>query len=668
MNIKLPVVLLIFTFLFDAGVCQNVRKLVKYGDEQFATGNYFTALDFYERALETNKIPAIAYKCAEAARLSYDFEKAEKWYSYVVKKDEAKYPLSRFWLGDTYKSMGEYQKAVYQFNYFLKNVKKNNIKVDDYYMQKVKHELIACEKAFYYKLEPVGVIINHLDTNINSVYSEFGITKIYDSLLIFGSYRKDELDTSRFIAKLYKSKIDSTKTGQAELLDTLINKPGFHITNPCFSDKHNALYFCMIPLDGSSGSRIYRSIYSHGKFNEPELLPDKINMDGTNSLHPNIAIVGDKEYLVFASDRSDGIGGFDLWFSGINSDGSFNDVFNVGCNLNKYDKSEWYYLKKESSINSIDDEVTPFYNSVDSTLYFSSKWHYSLGGFDIFKVKGDFKEWGEVENLGYPINTNSNELYFMIDPKAGQAFYSSNRTGSFSLKNDNCCNDIYSFDIPKYIDKEEIEKRKLQVFEEEIKLLVPLTLYFHNDIPNPNSLDTTTELTYEQTYQEYINMIDEYKHEYSKGFKKNEKDDAEERIVDFFENEVKKGYEELEKFCMLMEKLLEKGETVEITIKGYASPLHKSDYNVNLSKRRIQSLVNYLMSYKDGVFAKYTNEDTTGGKQLIIRREAYGEETANTTVSDDVKDLVHSVYSPEAAYERKIKIIAISMKRKEKQE
>ena len=93
---------------------------------------------------------------------------------------------------------------------------------------------------------------------------------------------------------------------------------------------------------------------------------------------------------------------------------------------------------------------------------------------------------------------------------------------------------------------------------------------------------------------------------------------------------------------------------VEITIKGFASPLNDSFYNDNLSKRRIMSLDNYLKQYDNGNLNKYIKNG-----QLIIKHEAYGESEASTNISDNLNDLRNSVYSPAAALERKIKIIAV---------
>ncbi len=661
-----PLKYILFFCLFLSAIysnSQNINSVIKAGKNAFDNGNYYGAAKSFKLALKNDKSQHIAYLCAESCRLNHDYPCAIKWYRYVIASDMKKYPLAVFWLADVYKSSGDYQKAQYNYNKFLRHIEKNGLFVEEYYKIKAEYEVIACEKAFYNKLNPVGFDILHLDSAVNSVYSDFGVTDINDSILLYGSLRP--ADSVNFYARLYLSNKTKGQYSKNKLFEDITISDTLHITNPFFSNKQQALYFCLSPSNTNKiESKIYMSKLIDGKWQKPEQLSEKINKQGFITTQPSVARIGNKEYLMFVSNRSGGIGKLDIWYCEILQEQEFGEVLNLGSNLNKYDKSERFYIKQTSVINSIDNDITPFYNYHDSTLYFSSQWHQSLGGYDIFKVKGDFENWGKVENMGYPVNTNDNELYFYINSKGKNAYFVSNRTGSFTYNNDRCCNDIYTFEIPEYINEEEETARKINILEKEIKLLVPLTLYFHNDEPNPKTRDTLTSLSYEQTYFDYINMVDEYKTEYSRKAKKSQKDSYKETIQSFFNDEVKKGYNDLVKFSLLMEELLKNGDNIEITIKGFASPLHASDYNVNLSKRRISSLINYFYEYDNGVFVPYLEGNSTKGNKLIIKKEAYGEDTAAKNISDDLSDLSSSVYSPKAAYERKIKVIAISFRKK----
>ena len=103
----------------------------------------------------------------------------------------------------------------------------------------------------------------------------------------------------------------------------------------------------------------------------------------------------------------------------------------------------------------------------------------------------------------------------------------------------------------------------------------------------------------------------------------------------------------------IIKELLE-GKKVIIHVKGYASPLHEKEYNINLSKRRINSFVNFLSQYKSKVLLNYISSG-----MLEVKTTSFGESQASEKVSSDKKDKKKSVYSIEAILERKIEIIKV---------
>jgi hypothetical protein len=161
------------------------------------------------------------------------------------------------------------------------------------------------------------------------------------------------------------------------------------------------------------------------------------------------------------------------------------------------------------------------------------------------------------------------------------------------------------------------------------------------------------------TYRAYTRLYNEYKREYSAGLKKEEKEDAILDIEDLFSEHIDKGANDLSMFTPLLVKELEAGKTVTLTIKGFASPLSKSDYNVNLTLRRVSSLINYLSEYENGKILPYINGTAQNRAKLEFIKVPFGEYQSVKTISDDIKDQRNSVYSPGAALERKIEIIAI---------
>jgi uncharacterized protein YegP (UPF0339 family) len=186
----------------------------------------------------------------------------------------------------------------------------------------------------------------------------------------------------------------------------------------------------------------------------------------------------------------------------------------------------------------------------------------------------------------------------------------------------------------------------------------PISLYFNNDQPDPRSEKSKTILTYGQTYQTYYAAQPQFIKEYGKGLPTAETSKVKTQIVDFFDGKVKKGYEDL---LVLSDRLLAKlkdSNKVEITVTGFASPLAASDYNEKLTSRRVSSIENHFLTYKNGQFKSYMDKGL-----LIITQKASGENTANQSISDDRKDVRNSWYSPSASVERRVEITDVTVQK-----
>ena len=129
---------------------------------------------------------------------------------------------------------------------------------------------------------------------------------------------------------------------------------------------------------------------------------------------------------------------------------------------------------------------------------------------------------------------------------------------------------------------------------------------------------------------------------------------AENNLIHFFDNKVQKGYDHLFLFSNILLKRLNDGDQVEIFLKGFTSPRAKTDYNLYLSKRRISCVRNHFKTYADGIFQTYLKSG-----QLIISEKPFGETTASQGISDDLDDQRNSIYSVEASVERRVEIVEI---------
>lgn len=183
----------------------------------------------------------------------------------------------------------------------------------------------------------------------------------------------------------------------------------------------------------------------------------------------------------------------------------------------------------------------------------------------------------------------------------------------------------------------------------------PIVLYFDNDRPHEDSRDTIATVNYGQTYEAYIGHKNDFIREYAKTAKNAaQRQQYREDMESFFTNEVKLGYDKLQSFTTTISNYLKTGKSLEIVIKGFASPRAENDYNVFLTKRRISSVKNQLAAYSPEL-KNYIEKGI-----LIIQEKAEGEDTANTNIPDEKVDEKKSIYNIDASRERRVEILEVN--------
>jgi hypothetical protein len=185
---------------------------------------------------------------------------------------------------------------------------------------------------------------------------------------------------------------------------------------------------------------------------------------------------------------------------------------------------------------------------------------------------------------------------------------------------------------------------------------LPIPLYFDNDEPDKRTLARTTPREYRATYVDYIRRKEEFIEKYTEGMPALEKEIAAAEIDTFFERDVRGGWNRLMEFSEVLYEMLTKGDSIVITLKGYASPRAGSAYNKNLTDRRVSSVYNHFDIFDGGIYKKYVDS-----KQLVINREANGEAKAPPGISDNIKDERKSIYDVRASRERRLEIIGVNV-------
>lgn len=618
------VILVISLFFACALPAQKPAYYIKSGDAAAVKGSWNEAFAYYNEAhlLDTSDFE-ISCKLADAARWVKQYDLALKLYSKNYDKDNGKLnPDGLFWLAVMQKNHARYEDAQRNFKKYIKKHKKTGTAS---LVKRAEQEIKSALWALNYKSKGEVDELQKLNEKINSNESEIAPFLDTDQFYFASSRRMD----GRSEWNIFR--MDSINAAQINVLQI----DGLQSTDAGANliVKGNEVFFSM-KRDGATS--IFTGTLSDNQIVNPKPV-DGVNDGGSVNTMPNSGSTDGVERLYFVSDRKGGEGGLDIWYS-IRQNGQWQTPVNAG-----------------KTINTPGDEVSPFV--VGDQLFFSSDWHEGFGGLDIFSSKIFAGSFDKPNNLGKPYNSELNDLYYSESADGKQIFFSSNRRAEDQSDSATCCNDIFLVNR-KRIDDVVINDKVYESLEA-LQGALPVVLYFHNDEPNPRSLDTTTVISYHESYESYLKLIPAYLKENSTGLSGEKREEAESITNDFFDLQVKKGYDDLKIFSDLLLEELHKGNSIKISVRGFASPRAKSDYNLNLTKRRTASLVNFLMQYNDGVFKSYFEAKAGNGARLIVEQLPFGEYKSAVGVSDDLNDQKKSIYSRAASLERKIEIESV---------
>ncbi len=416
----------------------SLKQLDRYAKRSVKNGDIYTAIMLYEQYREGRKTNhKVNYSLAELHREARNYLEAEELYQEVMKDAPKKYPLAQFYYAQMLKSNGKYDEAIEQFNKFRRAYKGQ--KDTKTYSRLARNEMAGCDSAKLILQHPLNITISTLNKTINSPHVEFSPIPIDDNSFIYASLRIDSLvyftplnvDTAMPARQFYRAHKEDMDWIGGELLPGNINIPGVETGNGVISRDGKRFYFtrCEKNWQGDPICSIYRSDRENGAWGTPKRLPPLINDPNYTATQPALGRTAksDREIIYFVSNRPEGKGGMDIWYT----------VWN--------EKKDQYSKPRHvgSRINTAGDEMTPFYNFTNRSLYFSSTGLPGIGGLDIFKAFGERNRWENIENMGYPLNSSYDDLYFTVSRKGEDGFFVSNRPDSINKQT--CCDDIFYY-------------------------------------------------------------------------------------------------------------------------------------------------------------------------------------------------------------------------------
>lgn len=415
-------------------------QLKKFGSHAQKVGDLHTAIFFYE-AYQKYKPGDIGltYDLANLHREVRNYEKAMVLYEKVIDKSIDKYPLAEYYYAQMLKSVGRYDDAIENFTSFRKNYRGKRDYSD--YSRLARNAINGCDTAKLLIASPLNITIGNLNNTVNSPHIELSPVPVNDSMFIYASLRVDSLvyftnenvDASMPVRQFYVAQKEGYDWVGGQPLSGDINIPGVETGNGVLSRDGTKFYFtrCADNWQGKTICAIYVTHRNGTHWTTPEKLPPVINDPNFTTTQPAIGRTAktNSEVLYFVSDRPDGRGGLDIWYTMWSER---KQLWSKPGNLG-------------SRINTNGDEMTPFYDLGTRTLFYSSDGKPGMGGLDVLKAFGERRSWTKPVNVGFPVNSSYDDLYYTVSRTGEDGFFVSNRPGIDSLSKQTCCDDIFYY-------------------------------------------------------------------------------------------------------------------------------------------------------------------------------------------------------------------------------
>ncbi len=634
-SIFVTLTLLFFCFLLQAQYMpskKNIKLLDKaktaFNSRDFNKANQILSKILAEDALYTDA----NIMQAEVYAVTLQPEKAARYYNNAIRLMKKPASILYFNAASEELKSGQYEKALENFNLFLSQGGAS----DQDLLQELERNIEICHFAIEAVKNPVGFEPINLGANINSEWDEYLAALTADEMEFIFTVRLPR--TEKTICAFCQTEEDFYVSHKADgvwqprtPLENPINT-GYNEGAQAISPDGKYLFYTMCNTDfGYKSCDLYWSKRIGDRWSRSRNFGHPVNSDYWES-QPSIG--SDGKTIYFASNRQGGFGGIDIWKTEIMEEGVFSEPVNLG-----------------PTINTQKDDTAPFIHPDGKTLYFASDGRPGMGGKDLYyAVLLDDGNWTEPINLGYPINTQADEINILISASGTTAYFSSDKEGGFGGL------DLYYFTLDEHLRPTPVTYIKgkvqdaftLQPLEADIEMIDLNS----NKVVTSTSSDpvtgdflagilTGTNILLNVTHPDYPFYSENFQldNSYSdlKPFLKNirlEKADVGNTFIlrniffDFGETELKK--ESSVELNNLVD-YLNRNKNLQIEIGGHTDAMGTDEFNDALSLNRAKSVYNYLiekgidasrLSYKGyGERMPIADNETDEGRALNRRTE-----------------------------------------------
>jgi outer membrane protein OmpA-like peptidoglycan-associated protein/tetratricopeptide (TPR) repeat protein len=446
MNRHLQLVLaLLIAFPFFCQGQQQQRALTK---SKKAIDNYNLAL----RSFSTNQYGLAEQQLITAINEDTNFidaylvlaEVYEDWkkprnaievYHRALPIDEKYYPYGYVRLGNLEYKEGLYENAKSSYSRFLNLELKNTLQIE-----KAKSGIIRCDYAIELMKHPVEFKPVNLGPRVNSPGDDYWPSLSADekTLVITRLVRSEEF-MKNFQEDFYISHWNDSAWTYMENAGKPLNTSDNEGAQSITGDGRFMVFTACNRSDGLGRCDLYASEKEGDKWKTPYNLGSPVN---SKFRETQPSLTPDGRTLYFSSDRPGGKGQHDIWVTSLGEDGKWTEPKNLG-----------------DTINTDGIEMSPFIHQDNQSLYYSSDGLPGLGGYDLFVSKKDSNgRWQKPVNMGYPINTNRDEIGLIVNSKGDKAYYASDMSG-------NAGKDIYVFEMPLQLRPLTVTYMKGKVFD-----------------------------------------------------------------------------------------------------------------------------------------------------------------------------------------------------------
>lgn len=447
-------IMFLLCLMITGAHAQFVSNNKRIADVYFHNKDYYAAAEYYKKALQLSNTDSIGFvvpyayenkikkespkraeyeylvfQLATSLRLYKDYRSAEAWYALAQDFDGPQYALGSFYYAESLRSNQKFSEAIPAFKHFLSKYTAN-----DSFSQSAGTEISSCNFALYEMRYPRLYRFSKVFNQINDKGSNYTPTVLHDNFYFTSSRpvavgKKTEVledpkgtkvvkGETPYVNAIYEANGNPREEGTSVKRIGAV-ETGKEYAAPSFHPNGRTMYLTSWTAKGTR--KICSVNISSGTgdtWTEPKELGPEVNVPGFNSMQP--FITKDAKYLIFSSDRPGGYGKYDLWYCIIRRDGSLGQAVNMG-----------------GLINTKEDEQAPYYNFKTKKLLYSSAGKVGIGGLDFYESEGEFANWTEPRNLGYPFNSSKDDVYFTpIDDSDSEGYISSDRESV-------CCLEIF---------------------------------------------------------------------------------------------------------------------------------------------------------------------------------------------------------------------------------